>query len=129
MYKLIIGNVRVTVGDHITRDVAITAAKKALAEANAQGKFLSHIELFMEDKELQIVTSEKPGTKVAKKTIKQSMIDAMTTAILEKLYPSGAFANKDLWFDNDTGQEWWGCEVETMRSTLVEKFNEWKKTL
>ena len=44
MYKLIIGNVRVTVdNDSIKREQAAAYAKQAIAAAGQQGKLLSHV--------------------------------------------------------------------------------------
>ncbi|SDF75103.1 hypothetical protein [Sporolituus thermophilus] len=130
MYKLIIGTVRVTVADdNISRSDAITAAKKAIAAASQQGKLLSHVEIDLGNSGLEIKTTEKTGTRITRKTLKQSMLDGMHAAIREKLYPTGAFAQKDVWYDGDTGQEWHGTEVETARSELLAKFAEWSKTI
>ncbi|EAX47503.1 hypothetical protein TcarDRAFT_1238 [Thermosinus carboxydivorans Nor1] len=130
MYKLIIGTVRITVADdNISRSDAITAAKKAIAAANQQGKLLSHVEIDLGDSGLEIKTTEKTGTRVTRKTLKQSMLDGMHAAIREKLYPTGTFAQKDVWYDGDTGQEWHGSEVETARSELLAKFAQWSKTI
>lgn len=130
MYKLIIGNVRVTVlEDNIGRDQATAAARQAIATAHQQGKLLSLIEIDSGDTGLEVQTTEKTGNRMARKTIKQSMLDGMRAAIQEKLYPTNAFSNKEAWFDNDTGQEWRGSEVDTTRSDLVAKFEEWMKTV
>ncbi len=130
MYKLIIGNVRVTVlEDNIGREQATAAARQAIATANQQGKLLSHIEIGCGDTGLEVQTTEKTGSRLARKTIKQSMLDGMRTAIQEKLYPTSAFSSKEAWFDNDTGQEWRGSEVDTTRVELVAKLEEWMKTL
>lgn len=130
MYKLIVGNVRVTVyGDNIPRSEAATAAKQAIAAASKQNKLLSHVEISAGDTDLEIKTTEKVGAKVAKKTLKQSMLDSLHAAIQEKLYPTSAFTKADVWFDGDTGQEWRGVEVDTARSEIMAKFTEWLKTL
>jgi len=130
MYKLIIGKVRVTVTDDgISRDQSTAAARQAILTANQQGKLLSHIEISGGgDTGIEVKTTEKTGCRIARKTIKQSMLDGMHAAIKEKLYPTGAFTNKDVWFDSDTGQEWRGTEVDSARSELLAKFEEWMKS-
>ena len=45
MYKLIIGNVRVSVDDSIGREEAATIARQQVAIAAQQGKLLSHVEI------------------------------------------------------------------------------------
>ncbi|MPN42780.1 hypothetical protein SDC9_190338 [bioreactor metagenome] len=130
MYKLIIGNVRVTVSDDkISRNEATAAARQAMAAANQQGKLLSHIEITLTDSGLDVQTTEKTGSKLARKSIKQSMLDSMHSAIKEKLFPTGTFSNKEVWYDPDTGQEWRGSEVDTARDNLLEKFEEWMKSV
>lgn len=129
MYKLIIGNVRVTVSeDSIERNQATTAARQAIAAAGQQGKLLSLVEVYLTDSGLDVKTTEKTGSAVTRKTIKQSMLDGIHLAIKEKLYPSGTFSNRDSWYDSDTGQEWRGVEVEAARSDLLAKFEEWLKS-
>lgn len=130
MYKLIIGNVRITVAeDNITREQATAAARQALNTAHQQGKMLSHIEISLDDTGLQVFTEEKAGYRSTHKTIKQSMLDDMYATIKEKFYPTSAYTTKDSWFDNDTGQEWRGAEVDTTRSELLAKFESWTKTV
>lgn len=131
MYKLIIGNVRITVtGDKIPREQAIESAKQAISTANKQGKLLSHIEISDDGGEdLAIHITEKTGYKASRKTIKQSMLDGISSAVKEKLYPTGAFAVKDLWFDTDTAQEWRGETVNVTRDEIFEQFQNWLKTL
>lgn len=130
MYKLIIGNVRITVtDDSIGRNESTAAARQAIAAAGQQGKLLSHVEVALGDSGLDVKTTEKTGSKVARKTIKQSMLDGMNLAIKEKLYPTGTFSNKEVWYDADTGQEWRGSEVDSARSDLLAKFGEWMKTV
>jgi len=130
MYKLIIGNIRITVSDDtISREQAATAARKSLSIAQSQGKVISAITISEGEGELEVKLTEKLGHRSTRKTIKHSMLDGMLDAIREKLYPSGNFSNKDSWFDNDTGQEWRGSEVDTTRDELVAKFEEWMKTI
>jgi len=130
MYKLIIGNIRITVSDDtIGRDQAAAAARQAISIAQSQGKSLSHIAVSIGEEGLEVKQTEKAGHRASRKTIKHSMLDGMHYAIQEKLYPSGNFSNKDVWFDSDTGQEWHGSEVDTTRDELVEKFEEWMKTI
>lgn len=130
MYKLIIGNVRVTVTeDNISREQAAEAARNALNTAHQQGKILSYIEVSADDTGLQVSVTEKEGLRSARKTLKQSMLDDICVAVKEKLYPSNVFANKDIWYDGDTGQEWRGAEVDNVRGELVAKFEEWTKNI
>ncbi|HEY3425081.1 MAG TPA: hypothetical protein VGL27_09815, partial [Negativicutes bacterium] len=120
MYKLIIGSVRITVSDDsIGREQAANAARKAIAAATQQKKLLSHIEILAGTEGIEVQTTEKSGARMARKTIKQSMLDGMQTAIQEKLVPTSAFSNTNVWFDNDTGQEWHGSEVNTTRSEIL----------
>lgn len=130
MYKLIIGNVRITVSDDtISREQAATAARQAISIAHSQGKSISHIEVSAGEEGLEVKQTEKVGNRVSRKTIKHSMLDGMHCAIQEKLYPSGNFSNKDVWYDGDTGQEWHGSEVDNTRDDLVAKFEAWMKTI
>lgn len=130
MYKLIIGNVRVTVSDDsITREQAADAARQAINTAHQQGKFLNHIEITTDDAGIQVTTTEKAGCRSARKTLKQSMLDDMYATLKEKLYPANAFTNKDVWFDGDTGQEWHGSEINNVKSEIMAKFEEWMKTV
>jgi hypothetical protein len=130
MYKLIIGNVRVTVsGDDINRDQAATMVRQAIAAASRQGKLLSHIEISSGEYGPELKTSEKVGHKVIRKTIKQSMLDSIHTAVKEKLFPNNAFASRDSWFDGDTGQEWFGESVDLARDEIMVKLEAWMKTV
>lgn len=130
MYKLIIGNVRITVlEDNIGREQAAEAARKALNTATQEGKMLSHIEISFDETGLIVNTTEKAGVRTTRKTIKQSILDGMHTAIKEKLYPSNTFTGKDVWYDSDTGQEWRGEDVNIARDNMMEKFEEWMKTI
>lgn len=130
MYKLIIGNVRVTVLDEeIGRDQAAAVARQALADASRQSKLLSHIEISLGEYGTEIKTTEKHGHKVSRKTIKQSMADAIYSAAREKLYPNSAFVSKDTWFDSDTGQEWFGESVDVAREEVLAKLEQWIKTV
>ncbi|MBU2701470.1 hypothetical protein Ga0466249_002586 [Sporomusaceae bacterium BoRhaA] len=131
MYKLIIGTVRVTVtDDNMSREQAATLAKQAIAKASSHNKLLSHVEISSnEDAEPEVKATEKAGCKLMRKSIKQSIIDTIEAAVQEKVCPSGAFVNRELWYDNDTGQEWRGAEVDTARSEIYAKFDSWLKTL
>lgn len=129
MYKLIIGNVRVTVDDDsIKREQAAAYAKQAISAAGQQGKLLSHVELSAGPDGIEVSTTEKAGCRMIRKTIKQSMFDGILDATKEKLYPSGTFYQKDSWFDSDTGQEWRGVEVDTARTEVLAKLEEWIKS-
>jgi hypothetical protein len=126
MYKLIIGNVRVTVTeDSISREQAAEAARNALNTAHQQGKILSYIEVSADDTGLQVSVTEKEGLRSVRKTLKQSMLDDMYVSVKEKLYPTNVFTNKEVWYDGDTGQEWHGADVENVRSELIAKFEKW----
>lgn len=128
MYKLIIGNVRISVlEDEIKRDQATAAAKKVIAAAGQQGKVLSLVEISSGPNGLEVKTTEKAGSKVARKSLKQSMMDGIYIAAKEKLYPNNAFTQRDSWYDSDTGQEWYGAEVETARQEVLEKLADWAK--
>ncbi|MCE5286095.1 MAG: hypothetical protein LLG02_09655 [Pelosinus sp.] len=130
MYKLIIGNVRITVTeDDIGRDQAAGAAREAISAANRQGKSLSHVEVSKGESGLEVQTTEKAGNRAARKTIKQSMLDSMLAAAKEKLYPASMFSNKDAWFDSDTGQEWHGEAINEAKEELLQAFAEWIKTV
>ncbi|CUH94131.1 hypothetical protein P22_0193 [Propionispora sp. 2/2-37] len=130
MYKLIIGNVRITVyDDAITRQEAAVTAKDAIHTAETQGKQLSHIELQLGPDGIEVKTTEKIGNKALRKTVKHSMLDGMLAAVKEKLSPTTAFSNKELWIDGDTGQEWRGSEVASTRDELLAKFEEWLKQM
>lgn len=130
MYKLIIGNVRVTVtDDHLDRLEAAALAREAVAAAARQGKLISHIEIDVGEAGPVVGVTEKAGRPTARKTVKQSMLDAVAAAAREKLFPTSAFASKDSWFDADTGQEWYGEAVETAREEIMAKLEEWIKTV
>ena len=130
MYKLIIGNVRVTVNDDsIKREQAAAYAKQAITAANHQGKLLSHVELSAGPDGIEVASTEKAGCRMIRKTIKQSMLDGILDAAKEKLYPTGTFSQKDLWFDGETGQEWRGVEVDTARAEVLAKLEEWIKSV
>ena len=130
MYKLIIGNVRITVSeDTISHEQAAGAARQAISIAQSQGKIISHIEINAGEMGLEVKHTEKAGQRVTRKNVKHSMLDGMHDAIQEKLYPSAMYSNKDVWFDSDTGQEWRGSEVDTARDDLIKKFAAWMKTI
>lgn len=130
MYKLIIGNVRVSVNDDsIKREQAAVYAKQAIAAANLQGKLLSHVELSAGPDGIEVASTEKAGCRMVRKTIKQSMLDGILDAAKEKLYPTGTFSQKDLWFDGETGQEWRGVEVDTARAEVLVRLEEWIKSV
>lgn len=128
MYKFIIGNVRISViDDDISHDQAINTARQAILAAANQNKSLSHVELNKSEDGIEATTTERSGTKMLRKSLRQSMLDAMLTVVGEKLNPSDTFTTKDTWYDNDTGQEWHGNEVAEARKELIEKFEEWYK--
>jgi len=126
MYKFIIGNVKVSVlADTIDHDQATEAAKQAIAAAGAQGKMLSQIKISAGESGLEIETTARIGARSIHKNIKQSLLDGIEVAIGEKLYPTGAFAQKEYWLDNETGQEWRGTEVDTARTAVLKDFKIW----
>lgn len=128
MYKFIIGNVRITVDDDdITHDQAIRAARQAIQAAGGQGKLLSHIELSRTEEGIDAATTERVGSKMLRKSLKQSMLDAVLSAAQEKLNPTDTYTSKDAWFDSDTGQEWHGGEVASLREEVLAKLETWVK--
>lgn len=130
MYKLIIGNVRVSVNDDsIKREQAAAYAKQAISAAGQQGKLLSYVELSAGPDGIEVATTEKAGCRMIRKNIKQSMFDGILDAAKEKLYPTGSFSEKDSWFDSETGQEWRGIEVDTARAEVLAKLEEWIKSV
>lgn len=130
MYKLIIGNVRVTVtDDRLDRLEAAALAREAVAAAARQGKLISHIEIDAGEAGPVVEVTEKAGRPTARKTVRQSMLDAVSAAAREKLFPTSSFASKDSWFDADTGQEWYGEAVDVARKEVMEKLEAWLKTV
>ncbi len=130
MYKLIIGNVRVTVADDdIDRLEAAALAREAVAAAARHGKLISQIEISGGETGPTVATTERSGSPTARKTIRQSMLDGARAAVQEKLYPTHAFASKDSWFDADTGQEWYGQQVDEAREEIMARLDSWLKTL
>lgn len=128
MYKFIIGNVRITVDDDdITHDQAIRAARQAIQAAGGQGKLLSHIELSRTEDGIDAATTERVGSKMLRKSLKQSMLDAVLSVAQEKLNPTDTYTSKDAWFDSDTGQEWHGGEVASLREEVLAKLETWVK--
>lgn len=128
MYKFIIGNVRITVDDDdITHDQAIRAARQAIQAASGQGKLLSHIELSRTEDGIDAATTERVGSKMLRKSLKQSMLDAVLSVAQEKLNPTDTYTSKDAWFDSDTGQEWHGGEVASLREEVLAKLETWVK--
>ncbi|HML31303.1 hypothetical protein [Sporomusa sphaeroides] len=126
MYKLIIGNVRVTVNDDsIKREQAAAYGKQAIAAASQQGKLLSHVELSAGPDGIEVACTEKAGCRMIRKSITQSMLDGVLDAAKEKFYPTGTFSQKDLWFDSETGQEWRGQECELARQDVLKRLEEW----
>lgn len=131
MYKLIIGNTRVTVlSDSIKSDQAAAAARETISIANKKGKSLSLIEISLDDSEnLQVNTTERAAGKTIRKTIKQSMLDGVNNAIREKLFPTDTFTPKDVWYDSDTGQEWHGDMVNSAKEEVLKAFEEWASSI
>jgi hypothetical protein len=126
MYKLIIGNVRVTVTeDDIDREKAAATAREAITSAARQGKLLSHVEINSGTNGLEVRATEKAGHRSTRKSIKQSMLDSILVAAREKLYPSNIFTNKDIWFDSETGQEWHGETINEAKEELLKAIEEW----
>ena len=62
MYKLILGNVRITVSDDsISQAQAASAARKAMNEALQQGKLLSHVEIRNSETGIEVLPTERDG--------------------------------------------------------------------
>ncbi|MBP2653887.1 MAG: hypothetical protein H6Q73_1456 [Firmicutes bacterium] len=130
MYKLIIGNVRISVFDeNISREQAASMARQAFQQASRQGKVLSHIEISAGEYGPEINTTEKAGHRITRKTIKQSLMDAIYSAAREKLYPTNAYTSQNTWFDTDTGQEWYGETVDVARNEAMQELEKWLKTM
>ncbi len=130
MYKLVIGNVKVTVlEDNIKREQAVAAARETISHASQQGKLLSHIEVSCDENGIKTKFTEKAGMRLVRKTIKHSMLDGILAAAQEKFYPANSYGSQDVWFDSDTGQEWRGSEVAITRTEILEKLEEWIKTV
>lgn len=131
MYKLIIGNVRVSVtDDSITHVQAIQAARKAIAAALTDNKYLSHIELLQNGDEIETVVTERTGSTGGKKTLKQSMLDSIIQNITEKLLPPAeSMTRSDYWQDSETGQEWRGSEVKELRRQMADKLADLVKNM
>ncbi|EGO63289.1 hypothetical protein [Acetonema longum] len=132
MYKLIIGNIRISVlNDQLERQQAIHAANEAINTAKRNGKLLSHIEIDADETGcVDVKITEKANLRSSRKTIRQSMLDGIQAAVHEKLYPAAnSFANSEIWFDDETGQQWHGSEVENAREQLMAHFADWVKTI
>lgn len=130
MYKLLIGNVKITVSnDTIERTQATAVARHAIATAQAEGKCLNHIQIDHGPDGLEISTTERNNHRAVRKTLKQSLLDGMFAAIQEKLFPSSTFSNKDAWYDRETGQEWRGTDLINTREDLMNKFDSWRKSI
>jgi len=130
MYKFIIGNVRISViDDNISHDQAINAARQAILTANNENKMLSHIELNASDDGIEVNTTERVGTKLLRKSLKQSLLDGMLHAVNEKLVPTETYGTKENWYDSDTGQEWHGELVSETKDELLKSFEEWSSTV
>lgn len=130
MYKFIIGNVRISViDDSISHDQAINAARQAILTANNENKMLSHIELNASDDGIEVNTTERVGTKLLRKSLKQSLLDGMLRAVNEKLVPTETYGTKENWYDSDTGQEWHGELVSETKDELLKAFEEWSATV
>lgn len=130
MYKLIIGHVRVTVtDDNISRQQASAAAIRAIAVANAQGKRLSLLEISPGEPDLIVQATERNDALRSCKTLKQSLVEGLRSAAIEKWYPSSTYSNKDSWFDCDTGQEWQGNAVSEAKDDVLKAFEEWAASI
>jgi hypothetical protein len=126
MYKLILGNVRITIHDDATpRDKAIAAAQEAVQKAGRTGKHLSQIDIYQTDDEISVKTTEKVGSRSSRKTLKQSMYDSVQMAAKETLVSSTT--GLDSWTDEDSGQQWHGSEVEGVRSQVLTELCAWLK--
>ena len=124
MYKLIIGNVRVTVHDDaIPRQGAIAAAQEAVQKAGRAGKHLSQIDVSQTDDGISTKIMEKTGMRAGRKTLKQSMYDSILVAAKETL--STGAGGRDTWIDDDSGQQWHGAEVESARSQVLTELTAW----
>lgn len=126
MYKLILGNTRVTVhDDHIRRSEASACARQALAEAKAGGQQLSQIDIRLTDSGLITEVTAKPHTTTIRKTLHQSIRDSLAATLSDSFFPDSTFQDSRYWQDSDTGQEWSGQLVLTAKEDILEEIRTW----
>lgn len=126
MYKLILGNTRITVhDDHICRSDASACARQALRDARAAGKQLSHIDISLIDSGLTAEVTTKSASAVVRKTLHQSIRDSLVSTLQDSFFPSSTFQDSRYWQDSDTGQEWSGQLVLTAKEDILEEVRTW----
>lgn len=126
MYKLILGNTRVTVhDDSIRRTDATVCARQALTEAKANGKQLSHIDIRQTDGNLTYEVTARTGSSIARKTLHQSIRDSLVATLTDSFFPTGTFEDSRFWQDTDTGQEWSGQIVLVAKEDILKEVRTW----
>lgn len=126
MYKLILGNTRITVhDDQIRRSDASSCARQALQEAKANGQQLSQIDIRRTESGLVAEVTTKPHSAVIRKTLHQSIRDSLVATLSDSFFPSSTFQDSRFWQDSDTGQEWSGQIVLTAKEDILEEIRTW----
>lgn len=126
MYKLILGNTRVTVHDDtIRRGDATIKARQAIYEAKSDGKQLSHIDIRQEGATLTCEVTARAGKSLARKTLHQSIRDSLIATLTESFFPSSTFEDSRFWQDSDTGQEWSGQIVLVAKEDVLKEVRTW----
>lgn len=126
MYKLILGNTRVSVhDDKIRRADATLRARQALNEAKASGKQLSHIDIRQIDGILTCEVTARPNSTTARKTLHQSIRDSLVATLTDSFFPASTFEDSRFWQDPDTGQEWSGQIVLVAKEDILKEVRTW----
>lgn len=126
MYKLILGNTRVTVhDDKIKRGDATLRARQVLNEAKSSGKQLSHIDIRLIDGTLTCEVTARTGASLARKTLHQSIRDSLVTTLTDSFFPTNTFEDSRFWQDADTGQEWNGQIVLVAKEDILKEVRTW----
>lgn len=126
MYKLILGNTRVTVADDtIRRADATLAARRAICEAKSDGRQLSHIEIRQVGDELTCEVTARAGSSSMRKTLHQSIRDSLVATLTESFFPNSTFEDSRFWQDSDTGQEWSGQIVLVAKEDVLKEVRTW----
>ena len=105
-------------------------AKQVIADAAQQGLMLAQVEISSGiSGEPEIKTVARTGGTANRKTLKQSMVDAICEAARQRLGPEPYGGGRDYWLDEETGAEWRGSEVGRVRTEILYKLDEWVKTV
>lgn len=126
MYKLILGNTRVTIhDDKIRRSDATLCARQALNEAKSNGKQLSHIDIRQIDGTLTCEVTVRANSTTARKTLHQSIRDSLVATLTDSFFPASTFEDSRFWQDPDTGQEWSGQIVLVAKEDILKEVRTW----